>query len=125
MGYQVHIEREGDSISEAEWRQAVEAVEGVRMASGGRRVARNPMTGQGISMPGPVGDAELYFPEDCAYDGLQGRWLPIFQYSSQGVSINAAFDWEDPDDPVRSAIQALAERLGASVVGDDGETYDF
>lgn len=49
--------------------------------------------------------------------------LPAF---GQGViSVAAAFDFDAPDDPVRKTVKALADRLGAVVVGDEGETYDF
>ena len=45
MRYQIHIEREGEPISEAGWQHAVEATEGVRMASGQPLVMGNPLTG--------------------------------------------------------------------------------
>ncbi len=55
---------------------------------------------------------------------MRGRWLTIFFFSPRrGISIKAAFDVEDPNDPVRSTVKALADRHGAIVVGDDGETY--
>lgn len=124
MSYQLHIRLDNEPISESAWQRAVEAVDGVRMASAGPMTIRHPVTGDEISVSGTPTSAELFFP--AGYEGPHGQWVPVFHYSPRGsITVNAAFDFEDPDDPVRKAMKALAGELGAVIVGDEGETYEF
>lgn len=126
MSYEFHLARRGGGrISEAEWRAALEATPGVRISGGAPMVGTNPATGEEIRVKSNPLDGEFQFPRGREWGGMAGQWVPIFRFRERTgrVSFEAAFDPEDPRDPVRKAVSELAKRLGAEMVGDEGETY--
>lgn len=58
--------------------------------------------------------AEVFFPSRRQWLVFKypAEWLPVFCYGCGTVSFKAAFDVEDPDDPVRRAAVKLANQLG-------------
>jgi len=116
MGYEVHIEREDRSeISLAEWTAAIEAAEGMRLATKDA-TATNPMTGERIVMPRMDGDVEVYLPE-------VDEWIHCLRYSPRRISFRPPDDFDDPSSAFRRATAELASKLKARVVGDEGEIY--
>ena len=116
MVTRLHIERQDkdgarQAIPLAQWTEAVEALDGIRMAEGNAS-ATNPRTGDAIVMPNRGGDAEVYRP-DCK------RWMRSFWWSPQGmISFPAP---EHRADPVMSLARVLAEALDARIIDDDGQ----
>lgn len=121
MGYSIHIERQNGlgepiPIPLAEWIDAVAQTEGVRLLDGDIS-ARNPRTGELITIRNEGGDAEVFLPQE-------GEWVPIFFWSSRGhVNFNPGPGFEDPIDRTRTVAVKLAALLNGLLVGDEGETY--
>ena len=71
--------------------------------------------------------AEVFFPgyRQWLVFKYPAEWLPVFCYGCGTVSFKAAFDIEDPDDPVRRAAAKLANLLGCRIKGDGGELYSW
>jgi hypothetical protein len=119
MGYGLHIERRTSDgttlpITLEEWLEAVEATPGIRLADGPLQL-RNPMTGEIITVQNAGGDVEVYF---------QDEWVRVFFWTPAGLaSFRATAETEHPDSEIRRAARALAKKLDADVVGDEGETY--
>jgi DNA-binding protein HU-beta len=134
MGYEIHIEREGfddgadpkGTITTNQWLAAVNAVEGVRISPEKDWVSRNPQTGSVIRVPGSGADAEVYFPPKPLKGKLKGVWQKVFAWDPRGkIRFRAHPDLRDPKFPVRIAAAALARHLGAIIVGDEGERFDW
>jgi hypothetical protein len=119
MSYSLHIERPRgeDPLSLAEWTAAVEASEQMRLGSGDVTI-RNPKTWEDITFPGSGADAEVRLES--------GEWVALFRWSAKrgSVSFNPAGLPEDSALAAARIACRLAASLNASVVGDDGETYD-
>jgi hypothetical protein len=117
MGYEIHIRRDDESeIGLDEWRAAVAAIDGMRLASGDA-FARNPRTNAKIRIPTQGGDVEVFFPECDA-------WVRCLSWSHGRISFRPPVDFANPTCWFRWALAALATQLGARLVGDDGEVYD-
>lgn len=121
MGYSIHIERQAASgervpIVLAEWTAAVAAVAGLRLRQDDTH-AVNPQTGERLTIANSGGDVDIADPDS-------GEWLPAFFWSPRGSASFTAFEDADPmDAAVRAAARALAQRLGAVLLGDEGEGY--
>ena len=74
--------------------------------------ATNPKTGEAITVKASEGDVAME---------LDGRWISVFRWRNGRVMFKASI--QDPKDPVSVAAFALAEGLGATVRGEEGETY--
>ena len=127
MAYEFHIERSAaDEDSEPlpirleEWEAAVAATSGLRLYSKGFYEATNPSSGEVIRVGAKEGDTEVFFPHESA-------WYPIFHWrASPGSALfKASFEPGDKSHPVWAAAIALASHLGATIRGDDGETYEL
>lgn len=118
MAYQIHIVPGEKFHGEEAWRLAVEATDGVRLANSDENVATNPKTGEEIRIGGSCSDAEIYFPDE-------DEWHRALHWRGGRASINARFEIGDEDDPAWMAVKHLAERLGATVMGDEGEIYEL
>ena len=122
MSYSIHIERLDDTgrrspIDVVEWSEAVAAVDGVRLTSGDI-IATNPHTGEALRIATSGADAEVYCP-------ARDTWLPTFLWSARGrASFAAATDFDAPGSVQRAIASELARKLGAALVGDEGERYD-
>ncbi|MCT2400360.1 hypothetical protein [Novosphingobium mangrovi (ex Huang et al. 2023)] len=112
----LHIERqkadgEPSAITLEEWTEAVDHVEGVRMANGDAH-ASNPRNEHIVVLPNRGGDAEV-FREDCE------RWLRALFWTPDGTVRFA--EPEMKDDPVLTLARSLAGELGAHVYDDKGK----
>ena len=94
----------------------MESVQNVRLADGDA-TATNPRTGEVIVIRSSGADAEVHFPESST-------WLRIFTWNRTGrISFRAPQDWENAESHVRAIANALALKLSASLIGDEGEVY--
>lgn len=117
MPYQLHIQRRKGQIDESTWRAAVDATPGVRIIEVDRVRGREADTGIMASMVIGAATAEVNF-------GAMG-WTPTFFWTAGRIRFNPPSDPDDERDPVRRTAAALAQRLRAQIVGEDGEIYDW
>jgi hypothetical protein len=117
MPYELHIQRRKGRIDEPKWRAAVDATPDVRIIEADRVRGREASTGIMASMVIGAATAEVKF-------GAMG-WTPTFFWTDGRIRFNAPSDADDEQDPVRRTAAALAQRLRAQIVGEDGETYDW
>lgn len=115
----LHIQREmpdGEPrpITLAEWKEAVERVDGARLAEGDA-CAVNPLTRDRIVIPNRGGDVEI-FRDDCRC------WLRALWWTPAGTVRFAAPDGNG--DPVAEIAHALAKELGARVLDDQNRVFD-
>lgn len=115
----LHIGREmldGDArpIALPELKEAVERVEGARMAQGDA-CAVNPLTKERIIIPNRGGDVEIFRP-DCQC------WLRALWWTPGGIIRFAAP--ESNTDPVTAIARALASELDARVLDDQDMVVD-
>ena len=115
MGYSIHIRRDSP-IALSDWCAAVQRTAGVRLANGDD-VITNPKTGETIRIRNLGGDAEMFVSAGA-------RWYRVFCWSEGRISFKAPPDFLEPDSALRRLAAELARALGASLVGDEGETYD-
>jgi hypothetical protein len=122
MAYELHImrppfdeENKPTPIPLDEWKEAVLAVDGVRLCPTGSRTVFTLKTGLVLEIPRLDGDCEVYFADGRA-------WLPALRWFEGAAHFKGVFE---PGDPVWSAAAALASRLNAVIRGDEGETYDL
>lgn len=119
MAYDLHIERsETNPIALSEWREAIEATEGVRLCAQADRVVVNPRTGETLRVRGNDGDAEAFDPDS-------GEWEPVFKWRGESATFSLRFDTSETQHPIWKAAVSLATSLGAVICGDEGEVYDF
>lgn len=115
MAYALHLKRpNGTPIGLEEWSAVVAATAGLRLMTQGASI-RNPRTRETIHFPHNPGDVEVFVEEE-------GEWVPGLQYGGNRISFRAPKDFKS-DTPFRRLIFDLAARLGAQVVGDEGEVY--
>ena len=123
MAYEIHIQRiatsdgtgADSSLTLDEWKSFVESTESLRFTSKAVSVT-NPATNKKIwALPKGYGNAEML---------IENEWLPVFRWRGGTISFNGRPSFEDRADPVRKIVAQIAMKLGAVVVGDDGENYD-
>lgn len=122
MAYTLKIERtDGEEITLDQWREAVDAIEGVRNCTNELHNAKNPMSGAIMSMPVSAGDAEMF-------DSEINNWRFCFRWDGSAVAFNARVLERvmngDLSDPLWLVVKNLARRLQASIVGEEGEVYN-
>jgi hypothetical protein len=110
MSNDVQIERR-PAITLAEWKMAVRATAGVRLAHS-KASATNPKTNEVIEIGGVEGDAEIE---------IEGKWYPwrakgsvVFRPGAPDKNLKSA---------VRQAARSIAERLSAQLVDDNGQQW--
>lgn len=123
MSYDLHIEHaemtgeeEPVPILLEEWRAAVAATEGVRLFAGKAHIL--DIAGHGIRSFANEGDVEVWFSRDR-------QWHYGFRWDGGSATFSSRVDPGDMSHPVWAAAVALASRLGATIRGDEGETYDL
>ncbi|MEM8801377.1 MAG: hypothetical protein AAGF55_02470 [Pseudomonadota bacterium] len=120
MGYSVHIERKSllwlvrRSLSEEAWRNAIESTEGVRLAQNDEQQLTNPATGDTITRKNNPLDTEIRVNEE---------WVPGFTFSEGRATVRATRGFERRDDPLRFLMRTLSKKMGAHIIGDEGERY--
>jgi hypothetical protein len=121
LAYEIHIERRDGSgnrerISLEDWQAAVEAESGVRLVDGNTQ-STSP-SGETVTIKNNGGDVAILDPST-------GAWQRTLYWRKRGrVSFRQTDDFADAGSPTRSAVMRLAQRLGANVVGDEGERYE-
>ncbi len=115
MAYELRIVRKFSKLTLEEWKQAVSATNGVRLAPT-NHVVKNPATGEVIEMLRKEGDAEAL---------VENRWHLVFRWLNGKVSFVAPNDQEIPRGEVWMAARSLAQSLNAVIEGEEGEMYDI
>ena len=116
MAYALHIERKLRGISIDEWLQAVASIPGLRQTDA-PAIVLNPLTGESIAVPSAKGTVEV-LAED-------GEWFTAFHFAYDRISFKATVGIESVSDATHVAAKALAEKLGAQIVGDEDEVYNW
>jgi hypothetical protein len=125
MAYSHHIERNPQGITLEEWFEVVRKQDGVMLAEGGVE-AKNPETGEPISIQGNPGDvAVLFQTKGFLGFGQKSEWHSCIRFVRNKASFKATPDLESPHNPLRVAASRLAAALGAKIVGDEGEVYEW
>ena len=117
----MHIERHREGvlvpISMDEWYAAVDAIEGVRLTGEGEGEQLDGCGCGARSTGKREGDVEVYFPENDA-------WYVVFLWTHRGApTCSLCMEFRELAPPVRAAAHALAARLDAIVVDDDGHPF--
>ena len=125
MAYCLHIRRSPKDLTLEEWLEAIERVDGVKRVESDMK-AINPVTSQAITVPANKGDALILF-ETKGLLGCLGKkeWRQCIRFSNSLGTFKATPDLELPDNPLRIAAAKLAATLGAQIVGDEGEVYEW
>ncbi|UTA55101.1 hypothetical protein L3D22_04495 [Lysobacter soli] len=123
MAYSFYIERAGSDISLEEWLAAAAGIANLRQRGEGY-TAVNAGTGESIELASSPGDLEIGSPQSfiMRIAGRGVNWEPAFFFCGQRARFRPR-DIDDRHDPVRKAAAKLAQALGASIVGDEGEQY--
>lgn len=116
MAYEIHLVRKPQGISIEEWIQAVATVPELRIANM-PATASNPLTDATILVPAALGKVAVLT--------IQDEWVPAFRFVRNQISFKATDSIESATDSVHVAASALAKELGAQIIGDEGETYDW
>ena len=125
MAYELHIERHEQDISLEEWLSALETVAGVREKTEDT-VGINPKTGEEIRIGRVDGDAEVLFARRGFLGfGRHEEWCSAFRFSHGRATFKATKEIDSAANPVRKAAARLAVVLKATIVGDEGEQYDW
>jgi hypothetical protein len=97
-----------------EWQVAVRSTKGIELDKG-ERVLVNPRTGEELRISGSDGDAQVQLED--------GSWW--FHWSDSGsVSFRPPDDFDDANCDVWRIAKELSKKLGARLVGDQGEEYE-
>ena len=121
MGYSIKITRD-PWLTLDEWMSAVLSRSDVRLRDG-PATARNPQTGEAISVGHRTGDADVL---------LGGEWAPCFWWrhgapdedSPSAALFTAPPDFDVPGCRVRQVARELAKSLQARLIGEEGEEYE-
>ena len=105
MAYMLHLERD-EPFCEEEWRAVVDSEPSLALRGANFAVARNPTTGEVIRVEAS--------PLDAIGEELS------FQFGDRISFSGGAFELGGE---ARGLALRLAHRLGARVVGDEGELY--
>jgi hypothetical protein len=126
MAYCLHIEREKQPISLAEWMAVARVTEGARLKEGDS-VIMNPATGEQTRIKGSEGDVEVFFPSNSNQTVTQdeGNWQSAISFVRGSGRFRADGAIDNPNDPVRSVAVRLAAALNARIVGDEGEVCEW
>ena len=115
MAYSLHIEIQDEELELDEWLNAVSQIEGVKLAEQATTVI-DPKTNQSISIASGEGDVSVL---------IGTEWVTCIYFLNGRATSNASFDVDDASHPVRMAASGLASVLGAQIVGDEGEVYEW
>lgn len=125
MSYELHIEKLNDKIQFSEWIEAVLKIEGATL-DGNPHIAKNPKTGEIITIGGNPNNVAVLFTELKLF-GLKKKqeWVTCIYFRDGRASFKATQDIESANNPVRKVAASLAKELGAKIVGDEGEVYEW
>lgn len=118
MGVTLIVYRDGDaadpelsSISMQEWLGLIDSDPelSVRTAD---HVATNPLSGEEVRVAAGPGEADF---------AVDGRPVPLLRFRNGSLVTNYLSSMQDPADPVRCKIAAVAAALGAVIGHDAGD----
>lgn len=125
MAYALYIERESEEITIEEWSAAVGKLPEARLAMDVSQ-AVNPKTGEVISVPCGPGYVEVLFRKNSFPGfGAKREWCLSIHFSRGKGIFNATEGIESPNNPVHIVASELAHALGAKIVGEEGEVYEW
>jgi hypothetical protein len=118
MSYDFHVRRKGAPVGRDEWLELVRA-EGDEWSLLETLRISNPITGELIEVQSSRGEPW------AVWAGHPDPSMRVtFRWNAGQVSISGNSVMEtDPTDPVFAKLKAVAKRLHAQVVGDEGEVY--
>ena len=123
MGYSLYLERD-PPIALEEWLRVVDAHPGLAQVDEPAR-ATNPETGDEIVLGTQPGDA-MAVATQTTWFGFGRSQIELGRLTwLSGRVLLPTFDPTDPDSPAASLFGGVATEIGARVVGDEGEVYDF
>lgn len=99
------------AITLAQWKRAIQKVEGVRLADGDGE-SRHPFTKETVTVPNTGGDAEVRL--------RNRRWARVFSWHREYVRFEAR---PTTDDPIMQAAKQLAKILHAEIRDENGSTH--
>ncbi|YCM44026.1 hypothetical protein V2O64_22195 [Verrucomicrobiaceae bacterium 227] len=111
---------ENEEITLEEWNSAIRTVDAVKPDSA-PVTAKNPTTGETISISGATGDASLYFEEEK-------QWIKVFHFFRGKVTFTppTLYPGESAGtEPVRVACRNLLEQLNDVMISVEGLEWDF
>ena len=121
MAYTLKIKRDGENeIMLEEWLAAVGATEGLRSSMGEQHTAISPQSGAILCMPFELGDVDIYDP-------ATDQWHFAVRFYDGSPTFNARIVARalggDLSDPAWQALWSVGSKLGAAIVGEEGEVY--
>ena len=124
MAYELLIWKD-EGISLEEWEQAVNNCPLTKIDCSDIQGV-NPRTGEVIVVGGKKGDAAVKFSEGGFLGiGAKVTWEKVFRFASSYGSFNYSESMELPDNQVRIAAAELAKLLGARILGEGDEEYNW
>lgn len=120
IGCGIHIEKNGGEITFTDWIEAVCKTQKVKF-DGNPQIAKNPKTGDVITIGGNLNKVAVNFSNTPSKE----EWKVCIYFKNGRVTFNAIGGIEDCDNPLKLAISNIAKELGAKIVGDGGEFYDW
>ncbi|MVB16810.1 hypothetical protein D6V29_18970, partial [Vibrio cholerae] len=124
MAYSLHIERE-KAIALEEWVEVIDSIDGARIAPGNSETL-NSNTGEVIAIQGKLSDVSIrYVTKGFLGFGKRVSWEKAIFFNSGRAQFKFVDGIEQPHHPVHIAVVQIAKKLGASIVGDEGEVYDW
>ncbi len=115
MAYELHIEIPCEKIEIDEWVEAIGLIDDVKIDPSDIEI-KNPMTNETLSFPGNEGDVAVR---------INDKWEKCIRFSRGRGSFNARRDIENTSNPVRIAVAMIAKTLGAQIVGEESEVYEW
>ena len=115
MAYCLHIESEDDEIDIDEWISAVSDTPGARIDTDAATVS-NPTTGEEITIAAGSGDVSVL---------IDSEWIKCLFFADGRATFNAVAGIEKPSNAVHVAVSKIAGAIGAKIVGDEGELYEW
>ena len=107
-----------EAITLAQWTEAIESSENIRICREKFHVVEAP-NGLQARFPINEGDAEIWVTE------LQ-KWMPVFHWhEEEGCASFVPPAPDDLEEKIWAAAAFLSKALNASVIGEDGEVYDL
>ncbi len=124
MAYELLIWKD-EGISLDEWEQAVNNCSLTKIDPSDVHGV-NPKTGEVITIGGDIGDAAVRFSKSGLL-GVGGKvtWRKVFRFKSTYGSFNYSESMESPQNPIRIAAVELAKLLGARILGEGDEEYNW
>lgn len=115
MAYSFHIVLDEDDIEIDDWIDAVGNIDGIKIDRSDSTEI-NPETGDEISIAGSDGAVSVL---------IGSEWVQCIYFREGRATFNAVADIESPTHPVHIAVSRLSGVLGAKIVGDEGEVYEW